>query len=172
MTGLVLVSCVTTSAPEKETIAETNVVLVPPVVVPDPEPVYPLTPEHLVADEDGVFRQKTTFAELPGWSAGDSTAAFQAFLGSCKKIYQQSRENEGWVEPCSKAEQLLAKNQEQNSEATRTFFEGEFTPYALSLANKETGLLTAYYEPELEVGHTRTDVFSEPILSRPDEPRF
>ncbi|MBL1431557.1 MAG: MltA domain-containing protein [Robiginitomaculum sp.] len=163
-----LASCVTTgTAPEEVVVEETKTVIDVPVLITEPETIF--EDEPLVADEDGVFRQKTTFADLPGWSAGNSTAAFQAFLGSCKKIYQQSRENEGWVEPCTKAEQVLEKNQAQNSEATRKFFEAEFTPYALSVANKNTGLLTAYYEPELQVSDKKTKIFSEPILSRPDD---
>ena len=168
MAVLVLASCATTiAAPEKETIVKTEIVLEPKAVTP--EQTVDSAPEPLTADEDGVFRQKTTFVELPGWASGDSRAAFQAFLGSCKKIYQQSREKEGWEEPCTKAQQILAKTQEQNIEIIRKFFEDEFTPYALSLAQKNTGLLTAYYEPELQVSFIKTEVFSEPILPRPDD---
>ena len=49
----------------------------------------------------------------------------------------------------------------------RAFFEGWFKPVALTAPDAADGLLTGYYEPEVEVRLTPSFEFSEPILAKP-----
>jgi membrane-bound lytic murein transglycosylase A len=54
----------------------------------------------------------------------------------------------------------------QRASHARPFFESLFVPVSFST---ETGLLTGYYETEIDVRSQPDDVYSEPILRRPDD---
>jgi len=49
----------------------------------------------------------------------------------------------------------------------RKFFESWFTPVSLTTPTEPDGLLTGYYEPEVDVRLSPTAEFSEPILAKP-----
>ncbi len=141
-----------------------------------PEPSAPIIPQiseppvaSPTADEDGVFRQKVSFDDLPGWQNSDVSAAFRAFLGSCRKSMKQKQQSQIWETPCRAAFQLEKEAVKNKATSYRSFFEQEFVPYSLSIADRNEGLLTAYYEPELIVSAVKTKEFSQPLLPRPED---
>lgn len=160
-----LAACVTPpeiSAPVAE-------IIIPPAPV-DPVQPKPIEPPALpTADEDGVYRQRAAFSELPGWESSDATPAFTAFLASCQRMSAPKKPSPVWDEPCTKARGLVREFNDDSQAQIKTFFESEFTPFAMSLPEKNQGLLTAYYEPELQVSRNKTAEFSEPILARPGD---
>ncbi|MBL4597082.1 MAG: MltA domain-containing protein [Robiginitomaculum sp.] len=153
-----LAACVTTSQPAPP---------VEPVIpaFPTPEPPAPIPDAAPRADADGIIRQKVTFGELPGWQTGSTMPAFRAFLGSCAKFARTKNSHPRWRKPCEQAGQLEGVT----DEVAQQFFESEFTPFFVSVAETDQGLLTAYYEPELEVQEQQSPEFSEPILARPSD---
>lgn len=133
------------------------------VDVPDAElgaAVEPVAPEPLSEQPD-------PFARLSGWSDADHAPALAAFQRSCgvllkspaKRALQSNQSRLGnhgdWVAVCRAAK--YATN-------ATPFFESLFVPVTVS---HETGLLTGYYEPEVEVRATPDVIYSEPILTVP-----
>lgn len=119
-------------------------------------------------DANGVIWQKTTFAQLPFWNAADDRAALRAFAASCERFDQTGLPDPGYEKPCLAAQRLVSQPG-LDAMAAKQFFADNFTPFHVSLADEDTGLLTAYYEPELPVSHVKTPEFSEPVMGRPDD---
>ena len=95
------------------------------------------------------------FYETPGWRADDHLAAFSVFRRFCET---------GPVAPalgavCDEALGSLI----ETPFAARRFFEQRFEPRTLP----ETGLLTAYYEPEVEASRTQSAAFPAPLYRLP-----
>lgn len=123
--------------------------------------VEPVAPEPLL-------EQPEPFARLTGWADADHAPALAAFKRSCETLLtrpgQRSLHSErpelgthgDWVQVCRAAK--LATN-------PTPFFESLFVPVTVSL---DSGLLTGYYEPEVEVRAAADAVFSEPILTVPN----
>ncbi|MGJ8558672.1 MAG: murein transglycosylase A [Litorimonas sp.] len=137
----------------------------PPTIVDVPDvglgaAVEPVAPEPLLEQPD-------PFARLSGWSDADHAPALAAFQRSCvtllkrpaKTVLHAKRSDLGrhsdWANVCRAAK--YATN-------ATPFFESLFVPVTLS---RKTGLLTGYYEPEVEVRAKPDAVFSEPILTVP-----
>lgn len=123
--------------------------------------VEPVAPEPLL-------EQPAPFARLPGWADADHAPALAAFQRSCETLLTRPAQRPlhsqrpalgthgDWVTVCRAAE--LATN-------PTPFFESLFVPVTVS---QDSGLLTGYYEPEVEVRAAADAVFSEPILAVPD----
>ncbi|GHA88143.1 hypothetical protein GCM10009069_08870 [Algimonas arctica] len=137
----------------------------PPTVIDVPDAtlgaaVEPVAPEPLL-------EQPAPFARLSGWSDADHAPALAAFQRSCgtlldrpaKKALHSQRSGLGnhgdWAAVCRAA---------KHATNAKPFFESLFVPVTLS---QETGLLTGYYEPEVEVRATPDALYSEPILTVP-----
>ncbi|WP_394693289.1 murein transglycosylase A [Hyphobacterium sp.] len=58
---------------------------------------------------------------------------------------------------------------ERDANDPRAYFETHFVPVRISSTEAESGLLTGYYEPEVEVRRTRQGVFTQPVRARPDD---
>ncbi len=89
------------------------------------------------------------FSDLPGWAAADLNPALAAFRRSCaviagkpptEAIGDYAGTAADWRKACA-----------QISGDARSFFEKNFTPYAL----RGEGLFTGYYEPEIHGSRTR-----------------
>jgi peptidoglycan lytic transglycosylase A len=101
------------------------------------------------------------FTTLPGWKRDDHALAFTAFLRSCEKMGHGS---DTLAKACKRAKKLPRKL--SNAQA-RAFFEGFFAPHKVGSTRK--GLLTGYYEPELEGSRVRTRKFNVPLYRRPKD---
>lgn len=129
-------------------------------------------PRHATAPAPaGVQFTATDFKDLPGWRESDPRAARDAFRRSCGALAKKSA-SEGmggagyagtvgdWVEAC---------NGLSAATDARTFFEKNFTAFAISVAGKRDGLFTGYYEPELHASRTRHGAYQTPVYGLPPD---
>lgn len=97
--------------------------------------------------------------ELPGWSEDEGLhEAWAAWLQSCKRRDPQ------WRNVCAKVrEASLLHSQEQ-----RLFLETHLQAYRIEdLQGQSSGLLTAYYEPELVASRTPQPALAVPLYRPP-----
>lgn len=118
--------------------------------------------DSFVGSKNGVFFSREAFSLLPPSSDSDWDAAYRAFKISCTKIGGAAP----WKEVCLKTETQQA--------SARAFFEENFDPWQVKIvppAGKESvrGLMTGYYEPVLEGSRHKTERFSVPLYSPPDD---
>jgi membrane-bound lytic murein transglycosylase A len=108
-------------------------------------------------DEQAIRLRPISFAEIEGWIADDHQAAFATLLKSCRKKSTRS----------SACKEALAVGENTSRAAARRFFETQYTPYRIE--EPQPGLVTGYYEPELNGSRERTDKFQVPVYGRPDD---
>lgn len=137
----------------------------PPEVVVVPDVGLGAAVEPVMPEADG--GPSDPFLTLSGWSGADHTPALLAFKQSCKRLLKRAQThplhrehpalgNHGdWADVCRAANQATDAS---------LFFETHFVPMAVST---EAGLLTGYYEPEVDVRAVPDAIFSEPILAVP-----
>jgi len=132
----------------------------PPASSPAPEIIIPVYQSPLTA--------------LPYWNTGNHGPALSAFKNSCVRWADTNATDRvsqhlpeygtfaDWRQACE-----LAALLPDTPAAAKQFFEREFVPVRPKTRNKETGLLTGYYQPEIDVRLFPTTEFSEPILAKP-----
>src|SRR5262249_15014941 len=103
---------------------------------------------------------------------GRQDAALTAFLATCPRF--ASLDDHApvgpayagvagpWKRACSAAAVV-----HRDAASARAFFESAFTPWALEAEGADTGLVTAYYEPQIEVRWRRERPYLEPIIRAP-----
>lgn len=107
------------------------------------------------------------YAALDGWSADDHLAAFQAFLLSCRAIVDRLPPLRAALPPSQALQATCREALEapvDDDAAARSFFEDRFTPVRAG-----RGILTGYYEPEVEGRTAPDDTYDTPLLARPDD---
>lgn len=112
------------------------------------------------------------FDELPGWQDDDQLAAFDAFRRSAEHVLTKPyRTGALGIECASFAEAYEEARTLAPAELAeaRAFFERHFIPLQVQPETGHTGLVTGFYEPEVEASPVRTKHFSVPLLSRPDD---
>lgn len=118
------------------------------------------------------------FAALPYWSNHDPSPALSAFVRGCEtwsaaddtaylnpNLPQYGTYGD-WRQTCQSAAVLNSVGPSVSD--VRQFFESWFAPVYLTTADATDGLLTGYYEPEVEVRLNPSLEFSEPILAKPN----
>jgi membrane-bound lytic murein transglycosylase A len=107
--------------------------------------------------------QVARFADLPGWADDDLSAAWPAFLQSCRALASKPKWPL-WRAACAEAKGIAARD----GAAQRRFFEARFEPYLLTNPDGTTsGLITGYYEPLLHGSRRRSAAFSQAVLGVP-----
>ena len=116
-----------------------------------------------------VFNEKS-FQALPGWGTDDHLAAFAAFRRSAfhapVKPYRSGSlgiDFDAFAEAYAEARSVSPANRSQ----ARSFFERHFIPALVMVENHGAGLVTGFYEPQVEASPVRTEWFPVPLLSRP-----
>jgi membrane-bound lytic murein transglycosylase A len=111
-----------------------------------------------------------SFDDLPGWSGDDHAAAFAAFRRSAfhapVKPYRSGSlgvDFTAFSDAYAEARAVSAPGGPQ----ARSFFERHFVPALVMPGNGGAGLVTGFYEPEVEASPVRTERFTVPLLSRP-----
>ncbi len=185
--GLALLVSACTTIPTEPTYPDPDVENPGAIVIAEPIPTPPTapvvqTPAPAPSEpppEPVVEIPASGFEQLPFWTTHDPRPALEAFTRGC----------ESWAEADPKA--LLNPNLPQygtyldwqmtcqagavlqsvspGAADARNFFESWFAPVSLSTPSKPDGLLTGYYEPEVEVRLKPTATFSEPILAKPSD---
>ena len=114
------------------------------------------------------FSEKS-FSDLPGWDEDDHVSAFSAFRRSAfhapVKPYRSGSLGVGFDAFAAAYAEARAVSAPNRSGA-RSFFERHFVPMLVK-ADNGAGLVTGFYEPEVEASPTRTERFVVPLLSRP-----
>lgn len=113
-----------------------------------------------------------TFADLDGWSTDKQAEVFGGFRKSCEALMK--RKGVADVRPMEKAlrevcPRALKLPEKTDDAAAKKFFEENFRPVRISRLGETTGLLTGYYEPEVEGSLTLTKGFTVPLYRRPPE---
>jgi membrane-bound lytic murein transglycosylase A len=112
------------------------------------------------------------FSDLDGWSADTQAEVFAGFKRSCEALLK--RRDVADVRPMEKAlrevcPRALKLPDPADSATAKKFFEENFRPVRISKLAEPTGLLTGYYEPEVEGSLTLTEGFTIPLYRRPPE---
>ena len=150
-----------------------------PIAEPKPLPEStpqisaPPPPSNLPLEVE-IFETPKWYAELSYWKDTDHRPALESFQRSCAsfakadpaallnpKQPEYGRYND-WMPACDEA-QFVG----DSKKAARRFFENQFEPLVLATREGDEGLLTGYYEPEIDVRKVANTVYSEPILAKP-----
>ncbi|MFD1329801.1 murein transglycosylase A [Mycoplana ramosa] len=120
------------------------------------------------------FRLKpVAFPDLPGWTEDDPTALFD-MLERCRHHLMTAKPYRTGSLGVTAADLLPAltaagKHSPENPAQGRAFFEAWFQPFLIDRTDGERGLVTAYYEPEVEVRAEPDAEFRFPFYRRPDD---
>lgn len=109
-----------------------------------------------------------SFEALPGWSQDDHLPAFEAFRRSAFHVLTKPyRSGSLGVDFAAFADSYdFARNvSKPDRDDARRFFERFFIPARIEAG--EAGLVTGFYEPQVEASPVRTEKFGVPLLSRP-----
>ncbi len=119
----------------------------------------------------GPFR-RVGFGALPGWQDDDQLAAFAAFRRSAehasKKPYRTGALGirfEAFADTYDAARTVSPANRIE----ARAFFERHFVPLHVRPDHGDHGLVTGFYEPQVEASPVRTAHFTVPLLARPSD---
>lgn len=152
LTAALLAACATVKAPPPAVCPACPVcVQCPAVPAPAAPPAKPM--------------QAARWADLPGWADDDLSAAWPAFLQSCRALASRPKWLL-WRAACTEAKSLAASD----GAALRRFFEARFEPYLLTNPDGSTsGLVTGYYEPLLRGSRQRSATFAQAVLGVPSD---
>jgi membrane-bound lytic murein transglycosylase A len=114
-------------------------------------------PPPRVAAPPGIEYSAARWADLPGWEADSLLEAWPALLSSCR---MSSRPE--WQGTCAAAAQLSPVTQS----TVRAFFTANLRPLQIT---RTSGLLTGYFEPQLQGSRTHQPGFDTPLYSPPDD---
>lgn len=116
--------------------------------------------------------QPTGFNELPGWENDDHAAAFSAFRRcALRALTRPYRSGSLGIEASAfnpAYDEARAAPPSGGDEA-RNFFERHFCAARIVTGPGESGLVTGFYEPEVDASPIPTDKFGVPLLARPDD---
>ena len=139
----------------------------PPTVTPA-APAPPAVTAPPATPPPPPFRlTRTSFNNIPGWSAAALEDARASFRRGCAVLARrEAGAAMGGAGYAGTAGDWLAVCNDAGSQA-RDFFQNSFTPYAISSGADVNGLFTGYYEPLLEASRSREGVYQTPIYGLP-----
>ena len=101
---------------------------------------------------------------LPGWQEDDLVQAWPAWLRSCDALRKRSGEV-NWRQVCSQTASVSSRD----SQSIRRYFESNFQAFEIrNSAGSDTGLITGYYEPQMDGSQTRTSIYNVPLYAYPN----
>ncbi len=102
--------------------------------------------------------------QIPGWQEDDLSAAWSAWLESCKAMVKRNS-TRSWSGVCDRAKTVSGSN----PQAVRRYFEDAFQAYSIrsNSTSSETGLVTGYYEPIMNGSRVRTSRYTVPLYGYP-----
>ena len=119
---------------------------------------------------------KIDFVDLAGWDTDDLGAALHTFRKSCERILIASPTRAldtktgatslygsvgDWQPVCTLAMDAAATSD------PRGFFERNFQPFRVSGEAGPVGLMTGYYEPEIQGSLSQGGIYQTPLLAKP-----
>jgi len=171
---------VSPSYPEPDVENPGLIVIAQPLPAPPPAPrvqTPPPAPSEPPPEPVLEAPAPSGFAALPFWNRHDPRPALTAFVRGCETWTKAKPDDflnpnlpqygrfKDWMGTCQSAAVLQSVSPAASD--ARNFFESWFVPVSLTTENTAEGLLTGYYEPEVEVRLEPNSEFSEPILAKP-----
>lgn len=125
-------------------------------------PACPLCPPVEVPKPAEKPLQAADWGELPDWNEDDPGPTFAAFVASCGSLERQAQ----WKPVCGSARALG----DRSASNLRTWFEGQFRPWALvNPDGSRHGLITGYYEPILKGSRSEGRGYAHPVFAPPED---
>jgi membrane-bound lytic murein transglycosylase A len=122
------------------------------------------------------WSEAARFDTLPGWAEDRQDLTLAAFRRSCRPVLAARSPPRSapdvWRALRDICPRALALPGPVDIAAARTFFETEFRPVRIARFGdriEEDGFLTGYYEPEVLASREKTEAFSAPFLTKPDD---
>lgn len=116
--------------------------------------------------------EQLDFAELPGWN-DDEPVRVIAAMARCHRHLASAKPYRtgslGLTVEDILDDHTAAAQFSGDGAAARAFFETRFTPFRIIPDRGRSGLVTAFYEPEVEVRHAPDADFRFPFYRRPDD---
>ena len=113
--------------------------------------------------------EPVAFRDIPGWAADNHPAALLAFQQACAAAPGAGPEavRAGLSKLCTLVKQMPPPDISDPAKA-RHFFETQFAPFRIK-HDAADGLLTGYFEPELDGSLELSAEFHVPVLKRPGD---
>ncbi len=115
-----------------------------------------------------------SFGDLPGWQKDDPRALLAAMARCLSHIHGVKPYRTGSLGLTS--DDLLPlltaaadRSADISAAEARSFFEDCCIPFRIEREDAQPGLVTAFYEPEVEVAAQPDDIFAHPFYFRPDD---
>jgi membrane-bound lytic murein transglycosylase A len=143
---------------------------------PPAKPQAPARTAPPAAEAPTFVLRPATFADLPGWAAGDPTPALIAFRQSCTALTRRPDDQafgrsapyggkvSDWRGVCAEAATIAL-----SADAAKAFFERAFVPQFVEARPDQMSKLTGYYEPIIMARRSPQPGFTEPFLGRPTD---
>ncbi|MCT9811572.1 MltA domain-containing protein [Acidovorax sp. Be4] len=139
-----------------------------PVSTVDPSPIPELLPHGARAGQPAVTAAPATFAksrwlpvtwsEVPGFDSDTLHEAWNAWLKNCE------RPTPAFAGLCSEVRRLSIANGDEQ----RAWMQAKLQPYRVEASNGNAdGLLTAYYEPQLDAARQQGNGYNVPLYRLP-----
>ncbi len=121
----------------------------------------------------GYVLRPVDFASLPGWQTDDPSELVPALRRCQNHILTQKPYKTGSLgitaQDLLPAMEAAADFYPETAAAARQFFENHFRPFKIEKTDGHRGLVTAFYEPDVEVRATADDEWRHPFYRRPDD---
>ncbi|TAH35770.1 MAG: murein transglycosylase [Alphaproteobacteria bacterium] len=121
-------------------------------------------------------RRAIALDQLPGWSSEDPLAAVQGLKAACPKLIKRGGDNNyfgnkyadriapaRWQEICADARTV------SNESGAAYFWQQNFEAIPMVDGDKNTGLITGYYEAELHGSLKKSEKFRYPLYKMPSD---
>lgn len=112
------------------------------------------------------------FHDVPGWERDDPSAAFDAFRRSALRVLEKPYRTGALGVDFDAFAEAHAAARGRNSAGpadARSFFQHFFVAAKIDPGTGGQGFVTGFYEPEADASPVRTERFTVPLLSRPDD---
>lgn len=131
-----------------------------------------------MSEDHGPTLSLVGFEALPGWGADDHGAALQTFRRSCERILAADPARPldlktgaaisygtvaDWQPVCRNA---ISADAVSNP---RAFFETHFRAFAVKAETGPKGLITGYFEPEIDASLVQEGSYQTALLAKPDD---
>ena len=116
-----------------------------------------------VPDREPGIGEAVSWSAIADWQRDDLAEAWPAMQSQCPRMTRRSAD---WVPICRAVTEL----ENPSTTEVREFIERYFVAHPVHGKNgSQDGLITGYYEPVLNGSLTRTDEFSFPVYSQPED---
>lgn len=153
-------------AKQAEPVESEPVETLPPLQIPDVEryepPAVAAKPGEAPKPPEYKLLRPAAWVDLSGLDQDNLTAAWPALVRSCEAL----KARDVWRNACAAASQLVNPDRL----AIKRFLFDYFMPYqATTQEGDADGLITGYYQPELNGSRQRTDRYRYPLYTKPDD---